>query len=44
VWYRKQQLGGWKSFAMVQRYAAFAPDHLASAAEAIGKAMKRKRA
>jgi len=25
-------LGGWRSFAMVLRYAHFAPDHLARAA------------
>ncbi len=29
------ELGGWKSFAMVLRYAHLAPDHLASAAEKV---------
>ncbi|MFA5371513.1 MAG: hypothetical protein WC298_06040 [Sideroxydans sp.] len=27
-----QQLGGWKTGAMVERYAHLAPDHLAAAA------------
>lgn len=30
-----QQLGGWKSSAMVERYAHLAPDHLANAASRI---------
>lgn len=34
------QLGGWKSFAMVLRYAHLAPDHLAEAAEKIGDAAR----
>jgi site-specific recombinase XerD len=28
-----QQLGGWQSLAMVQRYAHLAPDHLRAAVE-----------
>jgi site-specific recombinase XerD len=27
------QLGGWKSYSMVQKYAHLAPEHLAAAAE-----------
>lgn len=30
------EYGGWKSYAMVLRYAHLAPDHLASAAELVG--------
>lgn len=30
-----QELGGWASHSMVQRYVTFAPSHLASAAEAV---------
>jgi integrase len=44
------EYGGWKSYAMVLRYAHLAPDHLATAAEKVGtlvaqsrsKARKRK--
>jgi len=35
------QLGGWSSYAMVQRYAHLAPDHLAAAAEKVGTTKKR---
>lgn len=31
------ELGGWKSYSMVLRYAHLAPDHLASAAELVGR-------
>lgn len=31
------QLGGWSSYSMVLRYAHLAPDHLASAAEKLGR-------
>lgn len=31
------QLGGWASYSMVLRYAHLAPDHLAEAAEKVGK-------
>lgn len=39
------ELGGWKDYRSVLRYAHFAPDHLARAAEAIGRnvAQRRKR-
>lgn len=38
------QLGGWKSYSMVLRYAHLAPDHLATAAEKVaGKRHTRKR-
>lgn len=30
-----QELGGWSSYSMVQRYVTFAPSHLAVAAEAV---------
>jgi integrase len=30
-----QELGGWESFEMVRRYAHFAPEHLADAAQKI---------
>lgn len=30
-----QELGGWSSYSMVQRYVTFAPSHLALAAEAV---------
>lgn len=32
-----QALGGWQSSKMVERYAHFAPDHLAAAAERVAK-------
>jgi integrase len=39
------QLGGWKSYDMVLRYAHLAPDHLASAAEKVStKGAQRKKA
>lgn len=31
------ELGGWKSYSMVLRYSHLAPDHLASAAEKVGR-------
>jgi integrase len=31
-----QELGGWRTLSMVQRYAHLAPDHLAAAVEKIG--------
>ena len=30
-----QELGGWQSYSMVERYVTFAPSHLAAAAEAV---------
>lgn len=35
--YELQQLGGWSSYSMVQRYAHLAPDHLAEAAERLSR-------
>jgi integrase len=35
-----QQLGGWKTGAMVERYAHLAPDHLANAAARLDSVMK----
>ncbi len=37
------QLGGWKSYAMVLRYAHLAPDHLRSAAEKIARSGHRRK-
>lgn len=37
------QLGDWKSYQMVLRYAHLAPDHLAKAAEKVSKTGRRKR-
>ncbi len=36
-----QQLGGWQSLAMVQRYAHLAPDHLRAAVERLVQASDR---
>jgi site-specific recombinase XerD len=36
-----QQLGGWQSLAMVQRYAHLAPDHLHAAGERLVQASDR---
>ena len=35
--YELMQLGGWKTYSMVLRYAHFAPDHLAKSAERIAR-------
>ena len=37
-----QQLGGWQSLAMVQRYAHLAPDHLRAAVERLVQAPEGK--
>lgn len=37
------QLGGWKSYAMVLRYAHLAPDHLATAVEKVGSNVAQRR-
>jgi integrase len=42
--YELMQLGGWKSYSMVMRYAHLAPDHLAAAAAKIGSKRGTKRA
>lgn len=40
--YELMQLGGWKTYSMVMRYAHLAPDHLAAAAAKIGARRRKK--
>jgi hypothetical protein len=41
-WYCVQRLGGWRTGAMVERYAHLAPEHLATAAKRLDAKLMAK--